>query len=92
MKPEDRPLFVSATGERVKQAAWQNAWCDFLKLAIDAKGITADDRFGLHDMKRRSITDTKGGRSAKLDAGGHVDERMLGAYDFDVPEADAAGT
>jgi hypothetical protein len=92
LQAKDRPLFVGTSGEQIKAAAWQNAWRDFMLQAIAAKIITEDDRFSLHDMKRRSITDTKGGRSAKLDAGGHRDERMLDVYDFEVPEADAAGT
>jgi hypothetical protein len=90
-KPENRLLLVNNQGEQIKPYAWQNAWKRFLKQAIDSEVITQDQVFGLHDMKRRGITDTKGGREAKLAGGGHKDVNMLDTYDFELPEVDAAG-
>lgn len=92
MRAEDRLIFVNQKGVRIGGSTWQSAWKRLLNAAIDAGVIQPEQKFGLHDMKRRSITDTKGGRSAKLDGGGHKDERMLDRYDFEVPESDAAGT
>lgn len=91
MRKEDRLVIVNESGERVGSSTWQSAWRRFLAMAVEAGVIEAGQKFSLHDLKRRSITDTKGGRSAKLDAGGHKDERMLEIYDFEVPESDAAG-
>jgi site-specific recombinase XerC len=92
MRPDDRLVIVGQKGERVTGSTWQSAWKRMIRMAIAAGVVTKEERFGLHDMKRRSITDTKGGRAAKLDGGGHVDERMLNTYDFEVPDSDAAGT
>lgn len=92
MRAEDRLVIVNESGDGIGQSTWQSAWRRLLKQALLAEVITKDEWFGLHDMKRRSITDTKGGRAAKLAGGGHKDEGMLEIYDFEVPHVPAAGT
>ncbi len=52
--------------------------------------MTKEEWFGLHDMKRRGIKDTPGGKSSKQDGGGHSDPRMLEVYDLSVPIVDAS--
>ncbi|MEG0246186.1 MAG: integrase, partial [Pseudomonas sp.] len=53
--------------------------------AIKAEIITAEQRFGMHDFKRRGITDTVGNRADKQEASGHRDESMMDIYDLSVP-------
>jgi len=44
----------------------------------------AEDRFSLHDLKRKGGTDTVGTRAEKQDALG-VSEAMMKVYDKSVP-------
>lgn len=91
MRAEDRPLIVGEQGKRVTSDAWQGAWRDFLTMAIKAEVIKEEDRFGLHDLKRRGVTDTKGTKAEKMLASGHKSASMLDVYDFSIPTVDAAG-
>jgi len=50
---------------------------------IDEEVMTKDQRFGLHDSKRRGTTDTKG-RQAKQEAAGWKEKSMVDKYDFEV--------
>lgn len=56
-----------------------------MKLAIEEGVITKEERFGLHDLKRRGITDTKGTRHEKQEASGHRSASMMDTYDLSVP-------
>jgi hypothetical protein len=47
--------------------------------------ITAEQRFALHDLKRRGITDTVGTRAEKQEASGHRDPKMMDVYDHSLP-------
>lgn len=40
-------------------------------------------------MKRRGITDTRGRKADKMDAGGHKSPSMLDVYDKSVPVVEA---
>ncbi len=91
LRPEQRPLLTNSDGARIKAYGWQNAWRRFQAQAVGAGIITEAQRFGLHDMKRRGVTDTKGTKADKLDASGHKTPGMLAVYDFSVPRVDAAG-
>jgi len=91
MLPKDRPLLVGVQGQRITQNAWQNAWADFMDLAVAEKVITSEQRFGLHDIKRRGATDTKGTKAQKMDATGHKTRSELDKYDFEEQIVDAAG-
>ncbi|MGQ7248845.1 hypothetical protein ACUN9Y_16100 [Halomonas sp. V046] len=51
-------------------------------MAIEEEVITKDERFGLHDLKRRGITDTQGTRHDKQEASGHRSAAMLDVYDL----------
>lgn len=96
IRPEDRPLIVSATGEMlitldddgeyVARSSIDSAWRRFMICAIKAKVITPAERFTLHGLKHRGITDSKDKKS-----GGHVDPRMIPKYDHEVPLVDQAG-
>lgn len=54
-------------------------------MAVEAKVIAEDDRFSLHGLKHRGITDTKGSKRKKKQASGHKTDSALNIYDHDVP-------
>ncbi len=81
-KPEDRQLFVGKTGEPLKKSGLNAAYGRFIRLAIEDKVITEEQRFGMHDLKRRGTTDTPGTRGDKAQATGHKDEATVDIYDF----------
>lgn len=94
LRPEDRPLVVSTSGYALTKSAFNSAWQRMIRAAIEDKdsGITAADRFSMHDLKRRGVTDTAGTRGQKQQASGHRSEAMLDVYDRDVPLVDTAAT
>ena len=52
-----------------------------------AKGaavITEDQRFSLHGLKHRGVTDTAGNINDKQDAAGHVDQKMTQRYSHEL--------
>lgn len=53
--------------------------------AMEAKVIAEEDRFTLHGLKHRGITDTKGTKANKERASGHKTAQALNIYDHDVP-------
>jgi len=85
MAPEHRFIIVAAHGGRLQKASLDTAWQRFITRTIEAGVITADQRFALHDLKRRGITDTPGTRAEKQEASGHRDGAMLDVYDLSVP-------
>lgn len=91
LKPEDRPLLVTQDGTPITKSTWQSAWTRFMRAAIGAGVIKQEDRFGIHDMKRRGATDTPGTKAEKMDATGHKTRSELDKYDFELPVVDAAG-
>lgn len=87
---EQRPLIVAAHGGALQKTSLDTAWQRLVTQAI-AKGVmTAEQRFGLHDFKRRGITDTEGTRADKQQASGHRSEGMLDVYDLSVPVVNPA--
>lgn len=85
MRADDRPLVVSEDGGPLKKSSLDTAWQRIIKRAITDQVITAEQRFGLHDLKRRGITDTPGTRADKQQASGHKTEAMMDVYDLSVP-------
>jgi len=59
--------------------------------AIEKSVLTEDQRFGMHDFKRKGITDTVGTRADKQQASGHKDEAMMDVYDLSLPLVDPSG-
>lgn len=53
--------------------------------------ILPEERFGLHGLKHRGITDTKGNKADKQTASGHKSPSMLERYDHEVPVVKPAG-
>lgn len=87
---EQRRLIVAAHGDTLQKTSLDTAWQRLVTQAIEKGVITAEQRFGLHDFKRRGITDTKGTRADKQEASGHRDEGMLDVYDHSVPVVNPA--
>ncbi|MDQ7735569.1 hypothetical protein QT231_22950 [Halomonas sp. SpR1] len=85
MHPESRPLIVATDGGSLRKSGLDTAWQRLMRLAIEEGIITKEERFGLHDLKRRGITDTKGTRHEKQEASGHRSASMMDTYDLSVP-------
>lgn len=89
LRPEQRRLVVAAHGGALQKSSLDSAFQRLIEQAIKAEILTEDQRFGLHDLKRRGVTDTPGNRADKQEASGHKSEQMLDVYDFSVPIVDA---
>lgn len=89
--PGDRPLLVSIDGGPLSKSALDSAWQRLVALAIDKGELSAQQRFGLHGLKRRGITDTAGTTGEKQLASGHRSEAMVQIYDQSVPLVQPAG-
>ena len=84
VKPSDRPLFVTETGTPLKKSSLETAFYRLILIALDEGIMTEDQRFGLHDLKRRGTTDTQGTSADKMEGTGHKTTSMLEIYDFSV--------
>ena len=85
LRPEDRLVILAEHGEPLTKSGLDSAWQRFIRLAIEKEVITADQRFGLHDLKRKGGTDTPGTFAEKQQALG-LTEQMMKVYDKSVPE------
>lgn len=84
LRPENRFVFLSEDGEPLTKDGLDSAWQRLIKAAILDKVITEDQRFSLHDLKRKGGTDTAGNVADKQTALG-VSEAMMKVYDLSVP-------
>lgn len=91
MPPKDRPLVVVEDGMPITKSALKSAWTRGIEIAMEAKLITEAERFGLHGLKHRGITDTKGTTDKKQQASGHKEQRMVHRYDHEMPIVEPAG-
>jgi integrase len=87
---DKRFLFVAAHGGVLQKSSLDSAFQRLIAQALEAEVITEENRFGLHDLKRRGITDTIGTRADKQEASGHKSEQMMDVYDFSLPIVDPA--
>lgn len=83
--PKDRVVLVTQEGMPMAVGTFQSRWQDMMALAIKEGIITAEERFGTHDNKRKGITDTEGNWHDKQHASGHKSERMIHDYDKELP-------
>jgi hypothetical protein len=91
IRAEDRPLVVTEGGVAVGKHTMSSAWRRAMAAAQDAGLITNEERFGLHGLKHRGITDTKGTKADKQLASGHKSMQMVHRYDHERPIVDPAG-
>jgi site-specific recombinase XerC len=92
LRPEDRPVIVGQGGGALTRSSLDTAWQRLIKSAITDGIISADQRFGLHDLKRKGITDRPGTRADKQMASGHRTAAMMDVYDLSTPLVDPATT
>jgi site-specific recombinase XerC len=83
--PARRHIIVASHGGPLRKSSLDTAWQRFITLALADEIITPDQRFALHDLKRRGITDTVGTRADKQEASGHRDPKMMDVYDHSIP-------
>lgn len=84
--PAQRFIITAEHGGALGKSGLDTAWNRFIRNAIEVGIIREDQRFGLHDLKRRGITDTPGTRADKQEASGHKDEATLDIYDLSLPK------
>lgn len=87
----DRPLVVTEGGSSVSKFTMSSAWRRAMAAALKAGVISKEERFGLHGLKHRGITDTKGTKADKQLASGHRSIQMVHLYDHERPVVDPAG-
>lgn len=83
--PSQRHIIVASHGGQLLKSSLDTAWQRFITLAIADGAVTPEERFALHDLKRRGITDTVGNRADKQEASGHRDPKMMDIYDLSIP-------
>lgn len=71
IRPDQRFIFLSESGTPLTRAGLDNAWQDLILAAIEAQVIAPEDRFTLHGLKHRGITDIVGRRAEKKAPSGH---------------------
>jgi site-specific recombinase XerC len=59
-RPDQRFLIVSASGGQLSKSGLDTAFQRLIIQAIEQKVLTEEQRFGMHDFKRKGITDTLG--------------------------------
>lgn len=91
MQQDQRLVLVNVHGKPVTRRALSTIWQTLMVDMMDRGLITAEQRFGLHDSKRKGITDTKGNRGDKQDASGHRTPQQLDVYDLSLPEVTTPG-
>jgi len=90
MRADQRHLFLAEHGEPLQKTSLDSTWQRFIQLAIAAGVITPEERFSLHDLKRKGGTDTAGNRAERQDALG-VTDAMMKVYDKSVPRVKPSG-
>ena len=90
IRPEDRYVFVNQSGGRLSKGALDQAWQDFMRAVIERGQLPAEQRFTLHGLKHRGVTDTAGNKADKQTASGHKTPQTLDRYDHDVPIVEPA--
>jgi site-specific recombinase XerD len=91
LRPEQRSVFVGEDGEPLTRAGFNTAWGRMMRAAIRDGVIAAEQRFGLHGLKHRGVTDTKGTTAEKQDAAGHKTPAMTHLYDHELRRVEPAG-
>ena len=83
---------MTVTGNPITKTGFDSAWQRMMANAIETRAIALDDRFNLHGLKHRGVTDTAGSRDVKHEASGHRSTRMLDLYDHAVPTVMPSGS
>lgn len=86
-----RYLLASDQGRPIRRGALDTLWRNRMPKAVEQNVIAAKDRFGIHDLKRKGITDTAGTRGEKHEASGHRSGSMMDVYALSVPRVTTPG-
>lgn len=65
-----------------------SAWRRAIAAAMEVGLLSTEEKFGLHAIKHRAITDTKGTKADKQLASGHRTIQMVHHYDHPRPIVD----
>jgi integrase len=90
--PGQRPLIVAVDGTPLTKSGFDSAWQRMITGAIAVGVITEEQRFSMHGLKHRGVTDTPGNRADKQQASGHTTEAMVHRYDHELPRVQPAGS
>ena len=90
-RADQRYLIVSSSGGQLSKSGLDTAFQRLIVQAIEKHILTEEQRFGMHDFKRKGITDTVGTRADKQQASGHKDESMMDVYDLSMPIVNPSG-
>lgn len=88
---EARPLVVAEDGSALSKSALNSAWRRSMAVAIAEGVIPEGERFGLHGLKHRGVTDTPGTMADKKRASGHKTDAMTAHYDHELQVVEPAG-
>ncbi|MGS0539191.1 hypothetical protein [Xanthomonas oryzae] len=84
---KDRPLFVGEDGDLLTRSGFNTSWQRLMKNSIADEVITVAERFAVHGLKHRGVTDTKGDK--KL-ASGHRTDAMVHVYNRELAHVEPA--
>lgn len=84
LRPEQRFLVVNQSGQPLGRSGLKTSWQRLMDAAVEAGVISDAERFTMHGLKHRGITDTGGGRSAKVDAAGHKSPTQTDHYNHEL--------
>lgn len=82
LRKDDAWIFITSNGGRLNESSLSTAFDRMINNAIKAGMITKEDRFSMHSLKHRGVTNTKGDKKA---ASGHKTDRMAAHYDHSIP-------
>ncbi|CAE6728727.1 Tyrosine recombinase XerC [Xanthomonas arboricola pv. corylina] len=86
LQPADRYLFVGEDGDALTRSGFNTAWQRMMKNALRDTVLTTSERFALHGLKHRGVTDTT---KDKKVASGHKTDAMMHLYDHSLPSVSA---
>lgn len=92
LRAKDRPLVIAGHGEQITKSGLDSSWQRLKARALTDHILAEDEWFGLHDLKRRGVTDTAGSRADKQHSSGHKTESMMDIYDLSLPIVQASTT
>ena len=85
MHAERRRLIVSQSGTPLTKSALDSAWQRAIHMAMRGGVIAEEDRFALHGLKHRGVTDTEGNFGDVQDSSGHISDKTVRRYAHQVP-------
>lgn len=91
LQPDQRLVLINAHGKQITRHALSSIWQTKMVEMVKEGLITEAQRFGLHDSKRKGVTETVGNRAAKQEGSGHRTAAMMDVYDLSLPHVTTPG-